>query len=150
MRVAALDALARRDFASEALRRKLIDKGYAPDIVAPVVDRLLAEKLLDDRRYVDNFVRAHADRGQGPVRIRADLRKIGLGDDLVEEAIDAYPDWIADARSARAKKFGTRPPETSADKLREFRFLHYRGFTGAQVRMALGFDTELEPDDDTL
>jgi regulatory protein len=149
-RVAALDALARRDFASETLRRKLLDKGFAPDVVAPVVDRLLAEKLLDDRRYVDNFVSLHAARGHGPVRVRADLRRIGLRGELVEETLDTYPDWIAQVRNARVKKFGTRPPDTYADKLREFRFLHYRGFTGAQIRLALGFDSELELDDDTV
>ena len=65
-RVAALDALARRDHASEELRRKLLDKGYDAAVVAPLIERLCAEKLLDDRRYMENFVAYHAARGHGP------------------------------------------------------------------------------------
>ena len=145
-RVAALDALARRDYASEDLRRKLLDKGYDPAVVADVIERLCGEKLVDDRRYVESFVSYRAARGQGPHRVRADLRKIGLQGEIVEEGLAAYGDWIADLRRAREKKFGAEPPTHYADKQRQARFLGYRGFTGAQIRLALGFDTDIDID----
>jgi len=47
--------------------------------------------LLDDRRYTENFVAYHAARGQGPLRVRADLRRHGLEGTLVEECLDAFP-----------------------------------------------------------
>jgi regulatory protein len=147
-RVAALDALARRDHASEDLRRKLLDKGYDPAVADAVIARLLAEKLVDDRRYVENFIGFHAARGQGPLRVRADLRKIGLPDELVEEGVEAYADWAVRLREVRQKKFGAAPPTHYADRQRQARFLGYRGFTGAQIRMALGFDSELGFDSD--
>jgi regulatory protein len=81
-RIAALDALARRDHASSELRRKLRDKGYDGVVVDELVERLIAEKLLDDRRYLQNFVAYHAARGQGPNRVRAELRKLGLQTEL--------------------------------------------------------------------
>ena len=149
-RSAALDALARRDHGSEDLRRKLLAKGYDPAVVTAVVERLAAEKLLDDRRYLENFVAYHAARGHGPNRVRADLAKLGMQGALVEEALNGYPDWIVHLQSARRKKFGSLPAAGNADKLREIRFLGYRGFTSAQIRMALGFDTDLEADDDNL
>jgi regulatory protein len=142
-RVAALDALARRDYASSDLRRKLADKGYDPAVVAAVVDRLLAEHLLDDRRYVDNFVTYHAARGQGPARIRAELRKIGTQGEMVDSSLAAYPDWMLQIHAARKKKYGAALPTEFADKQRQAKFLGYRGFTGAQIRSALGFDTDL-------
>ena len=77
-RVAALDALARRDYSAEDLRLKLLEKGYDASVVLPLLDALRGEKLLDDRRYLENFVAYHAARGQGPVRIRVDLRRHGL------------------------------------------------------------------------
>jgi regulatory protein len=144
--MAALDSLARRDHSSEDLRRKLVDKGYDHAVVGEVIERLCAEKLIDDRRYVENFVAYHAGRGQGPLRVRADLRKIGVQAALVEEAIEAYPDWIAQLRKAHQKKFGTQRPALYADRQRQARFLGYRGFTGAQIRLALGFDTDLDLD----
>jgi regulatory protein len=145
-RMAALDALARRDHASEDLRRKLLEKGYDAVVVAPLIDALRAEKLLDDRRYTENFVAYHAARGQGPLRIRADLRRHGLEGTLVEERLDAFPDWIVHLRKAQRKKFGAKLPGTYADKQRQARFLGYRGFTSAQIRTALGFDIDLESD----
>lgn len=145
-RVAALDSLARRDHASVALRRKLVDKGYDSAVVADVIERLLAEKLLDDCRYVGNFVNYHAARGQGPVRVRAELRQIGLQGPLVDEAVDAYPDWLTQLQKAHQKKFGAQPALLYADRQRRARFLIYRGFTGAQIRMAMGYDTDIDVD----
>jgi regulatory protein len=144
--VAALDALARRDHASEDLRRKLLEKGYDAGVVVPLLEALRGEKLLDDRRYTENFVAYHAARGQGPVRIRADLRRHGLEGPLVEECLDAFPDWIVQLRKARQKKFGALLPPTYADQQRQARFLGYRGFTSAQIRMALGLDWDLDAD----
>ena len=145
-RVFALDALARRDYASGDLRRKLIDKGYDAAVVALLLDSLRAEKLLDDRRYMENFVGFHAARGQGPLRVRSELSRHGMEGQDVEEYIAAYPDWPAHLRAARQKKFGTQLPKNYADRQRQAQFLSYRGFTSAQIRMALGFDVDLDAD----
>jgi regulatory protein len=145
-RVAALDALARRDYASEDLRLKLLEKGYDATVVSPLLDALRDEKLLDDRRYLENFVAYHAARGQGPLRVRLDLRRHGLQGPSVEEYLGAYPDWIAQLKKARLKKFGAKPPENYAERQVQARFLGYRGFTSAQIRLALGFDVELDAD----
>jgi regulatory protein len=146
VRAAALDALARRDYASEDLCRKLLEKGYDVAVVAPLLDALRAEKLLDDRRYAENFVAYHAARGQGPLRVRADLRRHGLEGTLVQECLDAFPDWIVQLRKAQQKKFGPKPPSNYADQQRQAKFLGYRGFTSAQIRTALGFDIDLDAD----
>jgi len=148
-RVFALDALARRDYASADLRRKLLDKGYDVTVVTVLVDALRAEKLLDDRRYTENFVAYHAARGLGPLRVRLDLSRHGMQGPEVEEYLAAYPDWLAHLRLARQKKFGTQLPDNYADRRRQARFLGYRGFTSAQIRMALGFDVELDSDEQT-
>ena len=144
--MAALDALARRDHAAEDLRRKLLEKGYDVAVVTPLLDALRAEKLLDDRRYTENFVAYHAARGHGPVRVRAELRRRGLEGGLVEECIEAYPDWIVHLRRAQQKKFGATLPKSFDDRQRRARFLGYCGFTSAQIRTALGFDIDLDSD----
>jgi regulatory protein len=74
------------------------------------------------------------------LRIRVDLRKLGLADDVVEDGVGAYGDWVAQ------KKFGAKLPTDYADRQRQARFLDYRGFTGAQIRLALGFDTDIDVD----
>jgi regulatory protein len=143
-RVAALDALARRDHASADLRRKLLEKGYDPAMIGAVIERLRADKLVDDRRYVETFIGYHAARGHGPLRVRADLRRIGVPDELAAAGVEAYSDWNERLRQVRQKKFGATLPTLYADKQRQARFLGSRGFTGAQIRMALGFDTDID------
>jgi regulatory protein len=149
-RAAALDALARRDYASEDLRRKLLQTGYDTSVVASLLDQLRAEKLLDDRRYAENFVAYHAARGQGPLRVRAELRRKGLEGTVVEECLEAYPDWLPHLRKAQQKKFGATPPANYADRQRQSKFLAYRGFTGAQIRAALGFDIDTNSDTEEI
>jgi regulatory protein len=114
--------------------------------VLPLLDALRGEKLIDDRRYLENFVAYHAARGQGPLRIQLDLRRRGLQGQMVQEYLDSYPDWIAQLQKARLKKFGAKPAKNYAGRQLQARFLSYRGFTSAQIRMALGFDVELDSD----
>jgi regulatory protein len=127
----------------------LLDKGYDAGILAGVIERLIAEHLIDDRRYVDNFVVYHAARGQGPLRVRMQLRQIGLTGEIVESALANFPEWSLKMQEARKKKFGAALPSDYAERQRQAKFLSYRGFTGAQIRAGLGFDTDLNEHDDT-
>ncbi len=127
----------------------MLDKGYDAGILAGVIERLIAEHLIDDRRYVDNFVVYHAARGQGPLRVRMQLRQIGLTGEIVESALANFPEWSLKMQEARKKKFGAALPSDYAERQRQAKFLSYRGFTGAQIRAGLGFDTDLNEHDDT-
>jgi regulatory protein len=145
-RAAALDILSRRDYSSGELRSKLLGKRYDVTVIAELIERLRAEKLLDDARYLENYVAYHASRGQGPNRVREDLRRFGLPGAEVEATLAAYPDWLTQLKRAREKKFGTSLPTNYADRQRQARFLAYRGFNAPQIRSALGLDTELDAD----
>ena len=118
--------------------------------MAPLLEALHAERLLDDRRYVENFVAYHASRGQGPVKVRQALRDKGLHGELVEDCLTAYGDWLKHLKEAQRKKFGAEPPTDFAARQRQMRFLGYRGFTSGQIRTALGFDIDIDSDDEAL
>jgi regulatory protein len=145
VRAAAIALLARRDFASGELRRKLTHQGYAEALVTDTVDELIAEGVLNDARYVENYVSYHADRGEGPLRIEAELQEFGVPADLIQAALDGGPDWKARAREVRIRRFGPDIPETWPQKAKQGRFLQYRGFSSDQIRAALGpdFDPDL-------
>lgn len=142
-RVAALDLLARRELPAGQLIERLERRGFSTDTAEAVAAALVREHLVNDRRFVEMFVANHAGRGQGPVRVRNDLRQAGVDLALIDEFIAAYGHWDERAREARSKKFGTHVCDDYAEKARQSRFLAYRGFTGAQIRAALSFD----PDD---
>lgn len=141
-RRAALLLLGRRDYASFELRAKLIAKGYTATVADQALEALVLERLLDDRRFLENFVRAHCGRGQGPARLRQELRQLGFADGAIDEALAAGPDYLTLCREVRSRKFGAAPPKTWAEKGKQARFLQYRGFSSDHIRLALGQDPE--------
>ncbi|MBU6378133.1 MAG: recombination regulator RecX [Gammaproteobacteria bacterium] len=149
-RRAALLLLARREFASFELQAKLLAKGHSPEVIDSALAALKAERLLDDARFLDNYLRVHAGRGQGPARIRQDLRQIGFGSEAIEAVLADGPDFLALCREVRVRKFGARPPASWAEKGKQARFLQYRGFSSDHIRLAMGQDpdTTENPADD--
>ena len=134
----------RRDFATPELVDKLTGQGYVAERVAEVVAELAGERLLDDTRYATNYVSWHANRGQGPVRIRQDLLGMGLPGELVTEALESGPDFAAACRQARERRFGAELPADWKERARQARFLQYRGFSSDHIRSAFGPDFDPE------
>jgi regulatory protein len=146
VRTAALALLAGRDFGRAEIAGRLARRGYPEAVVAAVVERLVAERLLSETRFVEQFIRQHAGRGHGPVRIRAELRERGVPDGEIEAGLDAAgEDWTAVAREVRRRRFGLSPPGDYPERARQARFLQYRGFSAEQIRAALGPREDIEP-----
>ena len=148
---AAIGLLARRDFGTVELERKLMQKGYTREAIQQALTELGEEKLLDDKRYGANVVAYRARRGQGPARIRGELRRSGLDDESIEEAVgggEQAPDFVALARQARIRKFGPELPSDWKERARQARFLQYRGFSTDHIRAALEGDPELDSGSD--
>ena len=143
VRAAAIALLSRRDFGSVALRERLTARGFAVTAAAAVVAELQREGTVNDARYAQNYVVFHAGRGQGPVRIAAELRRKGLSQALIEGALAEGPDWAALARQVRKARFGA-PPSGWPEKARQARFLQYRGFSSDHIRAATGADFDAD------
>ena len=84
--------LARRDYASAELRQKLLDRGFVAVAVDSVLATLAEQRIVDDERFAERFVAYQARRGQGPVRIRQDLKR-WLTAELIEQALIDGPNW---------------------------------------------------------
>jgi regulatory protein len=144
VRSAAIRLLARRDFATGELRGRLERKGFEAGAVASAVADLVEECALNDARYAANYVSYQAARGQGPVRIAAELKALDLPSELIETALAAGPDWRALASDIRNRKFGPEVPADWTQKARQARFLQYRGFSSDHIRSALDADFDLD------
>lgn len=144
VQAAAVALLARRDFAGGELRARLAAKGFDAAVASMVVAELTADGTVNDERYAQNYVAYHAGRGQGPVRIAANLRGMGVSAVLIEAAIAGGPDWGALARKARRVKFGQQLPQNWPDRARQARFLQYRGFSADHIRAATGADPDMD------
>jgi regulatory protein len=144
VRTAALKLLARRDHGTRELERKLDDRGFEAEAIGTVLRELASQRFLDDERYIEHFVSYHAARGQGPLRISAELRQLGVDAESIERQLGAAAGWHERARAVRRKKFGTGLPKDFKGRARQARFLEYRGFSADHIRAALASDAAAE------
>jgi regulatory protein len=141
-RLAALALLAGRDFAPLELRERLTRRGFEAGTAQAVIDELIGRGYLNEARYVESYVSWHAARGQGPLRIGAELKRQGLASELIDGALATGADWAALARKVCQAKFGAKPPRGWPEKARQMRFLQYRGFSADHIRAATGADPD--------
>jgi regulatory protein len=145
---AGVSAFLRRSVATpaDALLTAVVGEGVeGRPLVAEAVAELVEGKILDDTRFAEHFVAYHANRGQGSLRIKADLKAVGLSEELIDAALARGPQWPALAREVRIRRFGLAAPTTWAEKGRQARFLQYRGFSSDDIRAAISGD--FDPDE---
>lgn len=141
----AIGLLSCREHAQAEIKRKLQERGYDDEVTSEVVDELTRKRLLSDDRFAEMFIHARAARGQGIVRLRAELRQLQVPNELIERHLSAAQvEWVELAVALRRRKFGTKLPSTLAERAKQVRFLQYRGFTADQIRIALGTSCEDE------
>jgi regulatory protein len=145
----AVTLLARRDYSTHELKKKLAERGYDEHAREVVVDDLESMGKMNNERYGQNVVAYRARRGHGPARIRNELKKSGLSRSDIDAAVKSEdaPDFLALARSTRTRKFGPEIPRDRKERAKQARFLQYRGFSNDHIRAALEGDPEDgEPD----
>lgn len=134
----ALRLLARREHSQRELRTKLSSRGYEAGEIARTLDRLAGRGLVSDERFAEVFLRSRLERGQGPLKIRAQLRERGVDAPLIDAALKkAAMDWDRCAATARSRRFGEAPPGDREEMARQARFLRGRGFSEGQVARAV-------------
>jgi regulatory protein len=141
IRQRAIKLLASREHSRLQLMRKLGERGFDTDAVAAVLDQLAAEGLQSDERFAESFVRSRIDRGQGPIRISAELREHGVDESLISDYLDfSDPLWQQQVEVVRSRRFGETLPDDYQTRAKQARFLQYRGFTSEQIRRVLNQD----------
>jgi len=126
----AVAALARREYGRVEMERKLQRQLRAEERsadIAQVLDRLLAQGLLSDRRMAQTLVRTRALR-YGRLRIKQELERRGVDRETIAAALPAAAEETAVALALWQRKFG-RAPTTMHERARQGRFLAARGFS---------------------
>ena len=138
----AMRLLATREHSQHELRRKLIQKGHAPELIDEVMAQLRAQGLQSDARFVENFINSRRERGKGPTRIQLELQQHQIAADIIQAQLEPRASiWRDYAEKARRKKFGAAIPADYPARMRQAKFLEYRGFTHQQIFALL--DAEL-------
>jgi len=125
------------------LRSKLGQRDYDEIEIEETLGTLIDEDFLSDSRFAESYVRYRSARGDGPNKIRHQLRLRGISAILTDTAFaDAGTDWFENARLQRQKRFGQTSPEDYRERARQSRFLEQRGFSGEHIRAAFDADPD--------
>jgi regulatory protein len=117
--------LNRRDYSIFEIRKKLTNREFSPEEVESVIDKLIGLDFLNDRRYVENFIKSQKNlKPIGELKLKEKLFVKGIPADLIKEYLpkDQEEELIEAAINYLSRKRET----TSIDKL--LQYLGRRGF----------------------
>ena len=124
-----MDLLARREHGITELSRKLVLKQFDPKLVEVAIEGLVRDKLLSDERFCESMINSRVNRGDGPIKVRYELRNKGVPEHIVEKTMDELmPDWHQSLLGLIEKKYAGQLSRTPAERVKQVRFLSSRGF----------------------
>ena len=139
----AMNLLKSREYTTKQLHDKLKQGGYPENIITLALDYVASYHYTDDLRYAVSYMQSH-ETDKSRRRIEQDLMRKGIGKETLEKA---WQTWEARGGeqdeqqmiSELLEKRGYCPREADLrEKQRLYGFLMRRGFSGEQVRKALG------------
>ncbi len=133
LRAKAIALLARREHSRAELAGKLARYGADKAAVDTLLDALIAENFLSERRAAQSIVRVRAAR-QGSLRVAGELRARGISGDLAAEMLADLKGTEAErAQALWERKFG-EPAADAQSRAKQMRFLQARGFALDVIR----------------
>ncbi len=139
----AIALLARRPRTEHEIRFKLQAKGFREEIIQEVVRRLYELSYLDDEAFTRNFIHDRIRiKGYGPVRLKSELRRLGIAEEHVKAAIDDWAEedtFYSKALEHARKKYDqlAREPDDLKRKRKMYSFLLRKGHTPDVVLQVL-------------
>lgn len=140
----AIRLLARREYSRQELVERLKVRGHGSGIISDTLSDLETQGLQSDERFAESFLRGRVQRGQGIVKMLADISLRGIDRSMASQVLaqierDLGIDWEEQAREVLQRRFGEEDFATLPvkEKGRRERFLASRGFTFEQVKKAL-------------
>jgi regulatory protein len=136
-----LRMLARRELSEAQLRQRLQRKACEPDDIDAAIDRLKAERSLDDERVAGAIARTEANvRKRGRLRVRRQIEAAGISPAIAARAADevfAGIDPEALLAAALEKRLRGRSLDDPRERQRLYRYLIGQGFDHDRVLAAL-------------
>lgn len=129
--------LSRREHSQAELLNKLQARGLDMGLSRQLIIEFAERGWQSDARFAASFARQRYAKGQGEMRLRAELRQRQVADNLIEQALaELEADWFEAARTLYQRKYKT-PVTDVKERQKRARHLQYKGFTAEQIRYAM-------------
>jgi len=125
-RLCAHRVLRSRERTSSDLNKRLTEKGHSQEVVQQIVKRFIEVGLVDDKRYVELYIRESQRSGKGWRRIQHELRQRGIP----TEDLELLEPPLDEEELERAKSILERLhiETTHKDREKALRRLHNKGY----------------------
>ncbi len=144
-RETAARALGRRNMSSAELMRKLKDKGIGESDAEEAVQWAQDVGAIDDAAYAVMLLKHYRSKGFGDIRIRQELMRRGISDDMCKEILSERADMTEEILDFLRKKL--KGSEPSPDDMRRLTAaLQRRGHSFSDIRAAFS-QLEIEMED---
>ena len=126
----ALHLISRREHSRYELMQKL-NKRYPEtrSLIEEVLDKLIVNNILDDERFAEMYINSRARKGFGPKKIEMELSSKHVESFIISSSLEAYDNWIENAKKELLKKFKGIVPTDYQSKIKQKQFLFNRGFS---------------------
>ncbi len=134
----ALDLISRREHSRYEVMQKL-NKRYPEtrSLIEEVLDKLIANNILDDERFAEMYINSRARKGFGPKKIEMELSSKHVESFIISSSLEAYDNWIENAKKELLKKFKGIFPTDYQSKIKQKQFLFNRGFSTQIIERVL-------------
>ena len=134
--------LGRRELSEVQVRQRLARKGHDADAVDAAVERLRAERAIDDARVAEAIAHTEtAIRRRGRLRVRRRIEQAGIAPATARQALDAVFGEIDDEaliEAALARRLRGRDAiDSDVERRKLYRFLVGQGFEPDRVLATL-------------
>lgn len=142
VRKQALRLLAVREYGFCELINRLKQRGCCYEDAYATVEWLRDQGMQNDDRFAEAYVRGRLQRGFGPLRITQELRNKNISDTLIAAQVNMSDEqWIEHLSKVREGKYGKPLPVSDRDKMKQYRFLQYRGFSNVHISRLFRVDS---------
>ena len=141
----AMRLLARRAYSENELTAKLYSYGcYTSDQIRAALEFCRKSRFVDDELLAQDYARALSDRNCGSFKIRLQLRKRGVAEELVQNAVEETAETEPEA-ARRAYEYKSRLLSRENDPVKKrqklYRYLASKGFSPEIIRECMDKDT---------
>lgn len=128
--------LARREHSLHELTQKLSQRfAEHEQLISLALNKAIADGYQSDQRFAEAYTRSRINKGFGRERIVLELRQKGVSQELIEHSVSQLQEGDAEHEALAytwQKKFNSSPKNFN-EKMKQIRFLRYRGFSAEQI-----------------
>jgi len=134
----ALDFLSRREHSQKEIKLKLQKKFKNSEEIDEVIDKLVANNIINDTRFTEHYINSRKRRGFGSKKISYELLSKGINESIINSVLGNMDDWKELAKKEFNKRYKEGPSDDFKTRSKQKNFLLNRGFSFEEIESVFG------------